>query len=171
MKHESYENTFEVKKTQESFSDWLNKPYISPNLQKSLVTANLLIIPIEGVRDYKGPVFPDGTADLFLYLKENAQNKIIPEICIDDEDYVELVMHWDLITIGTIIVTDLVAPLAVNIIYDFLKARLGQKFSKTHVKIEIIIDKEGQSTHIFYEGPSEELSDKILPVVKKISEK
>ena len=171
MKHESYEKTFKVKKTQESFSDWLNKSYISPNLQKSLDTANLLIVPIEGVRNYEGPVFPDGTADLFLFLKKNAQDKVIPEICIDHEDYVELVMHWDLITVGTIIVTNLVAPLTVNLIYDFLKTRFGQKFSKTHVKIELIIEKDGQSTHIFYEGPSKEFSDKILPVVKKISEK
>lgn len=177
MKHESYENIFEISETQDSFSDWLNKPYISSKLQKQLSKANLLIIPDEeirahkGVRNHSGQVFPTGTEELFLFFKDNANDTLLPEICVEDDDYVELVMHWDLFTIGNLIVSYLVAPLTVNLIYDFLKIYLGSKFFKTHVKLELTIEKEGESTHVLYEGPAEKFHETILPSIEKLSKK
>ena len=157
--------------TQESFSDWLNKPYISPSLREKLSTANLLIVPIDNIDIYKGPVFPSGTEEFFLFLKENATDGMIPEICIEEKDYVELVQHWDLITIGSLVVTCLLAPLAVNFIHDYLKGKLGPRVTKTHVKFGLTIEKEGSTTHMNYEGPAEELRDTLLPAIQDMSKK
>lgn len=172
MKHESYENVFEVEETQESFSDWLNKPYISSKLRKQLVNANLLIVPLEGVQENVGPVFPNCTEELCLFLKENATADLVPEICIEDQDFTELVMHWDLFTVGSIIVKCIVAPFAVNLIYDYLKDRLGPRASKTHVKLELtVVQEDGKAAHMLYEGPSKELRKTLLPAIENLSKK
>lgn len=169
MKQESYEKVFEVCEAQDSFSDWLNKPYISQSLREKLSEANLLIVPIDDINHYKGPVFPSGTEELFLFLKENATNGMIPEICIEEEDYVELVQHWDLITIGSMILSCVLVPLAINFIYDYIKSHYGSKLSKTQVKLEITI--EDNKTHIHYKGPVEELLETILPAIQDMSKK
>jgi hypothetical protein len=166
LENESYKNVFEMEDSQESFLEWINKPYISSNLRDQLAKSNLLIIPREGVRENIGPVFPSGTEELFIFLKENAGEDLRPEICIEDDDYVELIEHWDLFTVGHLLVNDFVAPLVVNLIYDFIKSRVGPRMSKTQAKFDLtIID---DSIHMHYEGPAEEIRETLLTAMEEL---
>lgn len=171
MKDESYKNIFEIKDTQESILNWIKKLYISQRLQQQLSHVNILITPTENVHGHEGPVFPLGTEELFLFLKENASDELIPEICIEDKDYVELMEHWDLFTVGSLIVTCIVAPLVVNLIYDYVKNRVGLRLFETQVKLDLTIGRDGNSTNMHYEGPAEELRETLLPAINDLSKK
>lgn len=170
MKHESYERIFVVEDTQISFETWFSKPYISPSLRSQLKNANLLIVPDEGIRETIGPVFPEGTAELFRFLKECSEEGLISEICIEDNNYNELALHWDLVNVGTVVATLIVAPVAVNLISEYLKKWLGPKEEKTHIKFDMtIVESKNKSTHILYEGPAKEFKDTLSPVIKSLA--
>lgn len=169
MEIKSYKNILEVTESDKTFSKVIGNDYLSSDLRDNLSEANLIILPIDRVSGHEGPVFESGTGDLFNFIKNNAGDEIIPEISIDDEDYVELIKHWDLVAIGTIIVQNLIAPLAVNLIYDYITSSVGLRLPNTHVKFHMIIEKDNASTKIHYEGPAEEFAEKLLPTIENLN--
>jgi hypothetical protein len=169
MSHEkSQENELIIKKTKESFSTWIHKPYISEELRKQLEKANVLLVPKEGFRSYSGPVFPVGTEEFLNYLREFSAKGINANICIEDKDYKELALHEAFLIISAFVVTSLVAPIVTDLISEFIKRRWMKedKNKDNNIKIELtVVKKDGSSASFLYEGPAKAFTKTVKPAL------
>lgn len=140
-----------------NFESWIEKPFIPDELKSNLRASELLIVPTESIRDIKGPVFPTGTEDLYLHLKETMPS-FNPEICICDDEYKEYAFHGILLILGTFVVTAVAAPIFVNIVSEYVKKKIfksGDKNSDTEVRFEMTVTlSDGTSKKIKYDGPA-----------------
>ena len=178
-KSESIEKTFSAKNSSDDFNTWLKKDYISDELRTSLRKANLLSVPMEQFRGTQIRVFTAGTVDFLNYLRDNSTKMIQPEFCSEEKEYQELVLHNDLIVFGPYVLQNVILPLFVNMIYDYIKSRIARKTAKTDMKLElVVVYRDNKSINIKYEGPvdsfretmktieniKEEDMDKSLPI-------
>ena len=152
----------------DTYESFYNKPYVSEDLRGQLEQSNMLIVPQEGFRDSGDPVFPIKTHELFQHLKENDPGELMPEVCIADEDYVELALHSSLVTLGIIVVKYALYPVALNLIYDYVKKRILPSRRDTDIKLEVtVISKSGTSVNVKYEGPPGTMKIRIESAIKK----
>jgi len=165
---ENYDNYIEISKTDCSFEKMYKKEYLSENIIDDIKKANVLLIPDEKYTDY--PVFPERTTEFFNYLKTNTNNSdVVFDICIDDDNYKTLEMHDAVILLTTILLKDILLPIIVSLIanylYDLLK-KTGNKY--TDVKIDFIVEKNGNYKKLHYDGPIEKFEE-VMKGIKKIS--
>ena len=158
-------NKIDVEESQNTFDYWINRPYISENLKGSLSKTNVLIVPLEGYYD-KGPVFAGFSERLLTFLKNSGYQGLLPDICIEEGDYVELAQHGrTLIIVGAFVLTSIIAPIFVNLVSDFIKQRLGAEDKR--IKIEMtVVDKDGKGKQFRYEGSADSFKDIVLPRLK-----
>lgn len=142
----------------ESFQTWIKRPYLGDSLREQLSKANVLVVPNEGYGERTDLVyFPSGTAELFQFIRESGKENISTEVCIEDKDYKEVALHADLVIIATFVVTSLVAPLAVDLIAEYIKQRLfGKREDETEVRAKLTVydEKNGRSIDFSYKGPA-----------------
>jgi len=161
MSHESYEiNKLEIDDCDVTFSSIYEKPYVTDELLEIIKGAEILIIPIEDFRDNGGLVFPEETDKLYHYFTEKAkQHNINVEICSADEDFKELELHSECITIATILIHAGAFDMAINILsaylYEKLSRYLANKRANINTKVNIIVEKRGQSKIVKYDGAIE----------------
>lgn len=146
--------------------------FISDVSQRDVASkASLLVVPTMGFRDHEGPIFPVGTEEFFSHLQNRCKKDNIPlDIAIDEDSFTELALCADLITIATLFVQYALVPIAVNMVYDFIKLKLGQRFSRTDAKFELITQTEGKTISIKYDGPAENLEKTINAALSGIGE-
>lgn len=131
-----------------------------PDFQKQLMQANVIILPRMGVLHYTGPVFEADTRELFRYLRDHSPDNLRVEVAIRDEDYLELVVHADVLELGKILVETFVAPLLVTILGNYISERLKHRGTAespetTTVRAELILaNKDGSSVSFKYDGPA-----------------
>jgi hypothetical protein len=144
------------KDSKENFSSWLNRPFVGEELRKELAKANVLMVPMEGVRERKDLNFPSGTEGLLEFLKENARDGMVPDICIDDKDFKTLVLHDVTIILGSFVVTALLAPVVADLISEYLKKEIWpDKPEETKVDFKMtIVESDGTSKELSYNGPA-----------------
>ena len=147
-------NYFKFRENSKSKEYWLNRPYISEDLRNKLLNADILILPQEGYEKYDQPLFPNGTEDLLLYLKENAQGKFIVDICIESKDYEELHLYEDLIIIGSFFVSAIFLPIITSLVASYIKDRLGKRMEKVDIKCDFTIDNQKKFVKLSYQGPA-----------------
>lgn len=155
MIHESNKvNDLVITKSKMSFQVIYSKPYFPKGFEQDLKKANLLLLPNEEVKNITCPVFPEQTMEFHKFMKHFESNALIGDICISDEDYVELELHSDLITLPCMIVTMVILPVCVNLISDYLNRKIQERKSETDLKVKVnitVVDGEN-SKQISYEG-------------------
>jgi predicted DNA binding CopG/RHH family protein len=143
---------------QTGFQYWSSAESLSRETQLAVQKSDIVLVPEEGFGDYVGPLFPKGTDDLFQFLRANAPSGMNVELAAEDADYKELSLHGDIVSIATVLVTLLVAPVAVGLIVEYLKNRLGSRLGKTEVRASMILDQgDGPNSKTLimrYEGPA-----------------
>lgn len=147
-----------------TFESVLAGSYMDDDLRARIQNVNVLIVPQVEFRETAGLTFPSGTEDLLLHLREGLPAGTSVEIAIRDEDYRELSLREALVIVATILVaSQLVAPVVVNVVSDWLKRKLGRQLPKAEVKAEIIVvDKDGKSIAFRYEGPARTFEETML---------
>ncbi|OGR44162.1 MAG: hypothetical protein A2X35_13280 [Elusimicrobia bacterium GWA2_61_42] len=147
---------FSVSETSENFSYWLNRPYIGGELRKELEKSTLLVIPSENFRGKDGPYFPNSTEDFLDFLRSNAREGLVPDICIDDSQFKIIALHHDLIVLGGIVVTAIVAPVAADLIGEYIKKKIwSDKAEEPTVKFNMtVVETDGKAKMMSYEGPA-----------------
>ena len=164
MKHESFNTKLEALDTDITFEKIYEKEYIPPEYLNDIKEANFLIIPNEEFRDEKGTFFPETTRQFFEYIKESSEKDIIAYIAISDDDFQQLELHSAVVDVATIIVKDIVLPIAINLIssflYDLIK-NYHRAPNETSAKVRIITEetKTKKSKIITYEGPVSGVKD------------
>ena len=171
MQHESEKiDEIVVEDSAENFDTWIGRQYISADMKEKLRQVDVLLVPSEGVRDLKAPVFPVCTEDLFKFIQDKIPREIKVDVCIEDKDFKEIAFHSALIVISSFVVTVFAAPTLVNIISEYIKRRLFANSDEKNVKISMtVVDKKNVSKNITYEGTVENFS-KVMEKVKELGE-
>jgi hypothetical protein len=170
MKHETYkEKEVQIENTNEDFNYWINRPYISQETKLNLENADILIVPVEGIRDIEYPLFPVKTEDVLSYFRKNLDEKTAIDICIEEKDYKELALHYDLINIATFIVSSVVLPMFVNILSSYIDERIKNNSDRA-IRVSFIVQKKSSdSIKVTYEGKPEYFRNTIESI-KEIKE-
>lgn len=154
MLHENdLERDIKIRDTDISFRTILQKEYIPQQYINDIKKANVLIIPTEGFRDKEGLFFPECTSEFYMFLK--SQERINTEICVDDDDFQKIELHSAVIYVATMLVKYAILPIVEGIIatylYDKIKS-MNKKRKDANASVHIIVDNDGDSKRIDYEG-------------------
>jgi hypothetical protein len=168
MLHESSEtNKLEIQDADTTFADIYTKPYFPKEYEDDVKKANVLLLPYPSFRDYNKPVFPEETQKFFGFLKESNEPDIITDICISDDDYLELELHDDLITLPILILDKAVLPVVTGLITSYLYEK--KKARKTELKVKVtmtVVDGE-KSKSISYEGDADKFESTLSTAKEK----
>lgn len=162
MIHESNRvNDLVITESNLTFQDIYSKPYFPTNLEETLKKANFLLLPHEGFKNATNSVFPEQTMEFYNFVNSFDSNELVGDICISDEDYTELELHADLITLANIIVTTGVLPIALNLISSYLDRKIQERGNKNDlkVKVNITVVEENKSKSITYEGDANKFEE------------
>lgn len=164
MNHESNNmNELVITKSNLNFEKLYSKSYFPSELEENMKKANLLLIPFEGVSTFDGPVFPEETNEFYKFVKNYDNKELVGDICISDEDYVELELHADLITLAHIILDIAVFPITVTLIANYLDRKIQGQGNKTDLKakVNMTVVAGDMSISISYEGDADKFEETI----------
>lgn len=157
----------------ESLQTWIKRPFVGDNLRQQLSKANVLVVPNEGYGDRVDLIyFPSGTAELFQFIRESGMENLSVEICIEDADYKEVALHADILIVATFVVTSLIAPLAVDLISEYIKQRLfcrREDETEVRAKLTVYDEKDKLSIDLTYKGPAPEYRKVMMKALSKLS--
>jgi hypothetical protein len=144
---------------QTGFQYWSSAKSLSCETQLAIARSDIVLVPEEGFGEYVVPLFPEGTDELFQFLRTNVPSGMNVELAAEDADYKELALHEDTVNIASVLVTLLAAPVAVGLIVEYLKNRLGSRLGKTEVRASMILDQSdgpnSKTLRMRYEGPAD----------------
>lgn len=170
MFHESdLEKDIKITDTDITFETILQKKYIPQKYIDDIKKANVLIIPNEGFRDKEGYFFPECTSEFYMFLKR--QEGIETEICIDDKEFQNIELHADIIYVATMIIQYVVLPVVTSMIASYLYDKvnsMNKKRKDANTNVHIIVEKNGKSKKIDYEGNIENFEDAMKTLDKTI---
>lgn len=158
--------------SQESIRTWASRPYISSTLRRELAAVDALIVPNEGYGDQADLIyFPEGTEEVLHFLQASAGEALTVDIAIEEDDYKEISLRADWLTIAGLVVKFGVAPIVVGLLGDYIKKRLGKRIDQTIIKSTITVSEEKgkRSAAITYEGPASRYAEVMSNEVKNIS--
>lgn len=167
MIHESEEVAkLEIEDTALTFKDVYEKPYFPKEFADEIKNANALIIPYdEGFRDHGQPLFPEQSGEFFRFVKEASnETEVIFDICASDEQFQELELHANLITIPTIILTTTIWPIVTGLITNYLFEKMKSRRTGLKVKVNLLIESNGKSKKISYEGDADKFESTIKAI-------
>ena len=165
-----------ISDTDISFEQIYNKEYIPEEYIDDIKKANLLIIPNESFRDEGDILFPETTREFYDYIRENANDDIVADIAISDDDFQRIELHSAVITVATIIVKNAVLPIVTGMISAFLydlSKKHHRKSEDTTAKVKIITEetKSKKCKTITYEGPVSGIKEALDEAAKDIFSK
>jgi hypothetical protein len=130
--------------------------------------ASIVLVPEDGFRDFAGPVFPEGTINFLTFLRDHTQSPV--EILIDDPDYAEVAIHFDILRLATMIVEEVVAPIVLSVIAAYMKDWLGSRMSRTEVRAKLLVhhkdDTKEQTIQYSYEGPADKFEQTVANALR-----
>lgn len=120
--------------------------------------ANLLILPYKSFRNGVDYCFTEYGEEFIQYVRDKNLKEVKADIAITDDKYRVIEMHSLLIDIGIILLTNVIVPVAIglvtNYVYDKIKS-LHVKEDDVNIRFEIISQNaSGESKSIRYDGPA-----------------
>lgn len=158
--------------SEKSFSSFIEKDYVGVELRAQLLDSNVLLVPNEGYGDLTNQVyFPAGTSDLYQYLQDR-KSELSIGVCLDEKEYKELSLHADWLFLAEFVVKDLLAPIVVALLADYIIHSRGKRIEKTNVKSKLVVvdDKDERRIEYSYEGPASEYKEVMLGAISKFND-
>jgi hypothetical protein len=165
--HESKETSkIVITDVELTFNSVYEKSYFPKEYAEEVQRANALILPYEeGFRDHNDPLFPEGSVAFFQYVQDVSKGtEVTFDICASDEQFQELELHADLINIPNIIMTVIAFPIVTGLITNYLYDKMKSRRSGLKVKVNLIVETEGKSKQISYEGDADKFEQTIKAV-------
>ena len=143
-----YLETSTIHETNENKEFWINQEFIPQNLKKDLKNSNVLFVPDErhGKIGFHVEALP------FLEYLEKVGGEINPNICIDEKDYQEFILHSNVIRFGKIIIEYIILPLFTQYLYDYLKNKFSNPNSEDEIEIILNIQENNKNIEFKYRG-------------------
>lgn len=129
-----YPETFSINNTYETKEYWINQKFIPSTLKDKLKKSNVLFVPEERNGDIG---FHEEVPQFLEYLEELNDEKINANICMDEKNYQEFILHSNVIRFGEILIEYIILPIFSMYLYDYLKNKF---FNQDDEKIEIILN-------------------------------
>ncbi|AVX06613.1 hypothetical protein [Priestia megaterium] len=160
MLHESNKvNDIKIQDSKITFSDIYDKQYFPKEYEQDIKRANALLLPYENFRGFDKPIFPEETQKFFEYLKASEKTELTTDICISDEEYVELELHADLITLPLLILDKAVLPIVVGLITNYLTEKKIARKTEIKAKVDLTVVDGEKSKRISYEGDADKFEE------------
>lgn len=151
--------------TQEStirFSELEDLGLLPNDYKDDILNADIVIMPRVNEYRSEGKVFTEDTMKYFKTLQAYTEDVKV-EICADDEDFHELALHSDEITLPMLLVTGIGFPTAVNFIWHYINKYIlmPRNDKDVNVSVSIIVDENGNAKQIDYSGKAEDFESVI----------
>lgn len=159
----------EINESNITFESVYNSPY-SPQ-DEEFKQANMLLLPYHNFREGVEYCFSEYAEEILQYVRKNGSEELKTDIAITDEKYQIIEMHSMLLDLGLFIVQNVLIPMAVsilaNFIYDKVKS-LHKDNKEVNVRVRIISqDTDGKSKEIRYDGSADEF-DMVIKAAEKL---
>ncbi len=156
---------------------WKHNEELSIHVRQEIVDANILFVPLgsdqygnEG--SFHEKVFASGAESFFKYLNSSKIKRIKANICVNDGEYRTSALYSEPITltvIGTIVISSIIAPIAKDLILDYIRANRERLSKDPEFRVTLIIDNEnGYIREIQCSGSSTEIEKSLPRVMNKI---
>jgi hypothetical protein len=166
------ETKCDISETSKDFRYWSTIGGLSEGTRANVLRADIVVVPSDGFRDYPGPLFPSGTAELFHYLKGNLPSGSEAELAVEDQDFRELSLHADILTIATCVVKYAAIPLLVKLLGDWIAKRLGSRANVSEVRASLVVVQadgaQSKNIQISYEGPAATFEATVKSALDKV---
>ena len=129
-------------------------------LDSKITAKRPLDIYIFNVQKIEGKEFNSHYEEL-EYLEKIGDEQINPNICIDENDYQEFILHSDVIRVGKIIIEYIILPIFANYLYDYLKNKFFNPDDEDKIEITLNIQKNNKNTEFEYRGSFEDFQELI----------
>lgn len=157
-----------------SREEWIQMAKLPEGLRNAVMSADILIVP--SMMSKQPMAFMSGTMELFAYLQSQVGDRV--EICIGEDEYVEIELNSRKIRLGKFILKDIALPLFLSILGGYIANQCNrpavpepvievQEFQKP-VEVEFSItveDSTGRRKEFQYDGSAadyKDVSDEIL---------
>jgi hypothetical protein len=145
-----------INDSNETFTTWLNKDFVTTELRELIADASILIVPFENLRETENPLmFPVGTDNLLRYFKDRLSEQGIIDICITDDIYQEFAFYSNYKRLGNFLVKSIFVTVFANILSDYIYDNFIKE-DNTKPQIQII----DKSTNTTVNNHISELADK-----------
>lgn len=171
MRHEFNDKVLEINDSDVTFNSIYEKKYIPKQYVEDIKKANVLIIPNENVRDKGDVLFPETTYEFYNSIKRC--DDIVADIAISDEDFQRLELHSATITVATVIVSEIVLPIFIGLVTNFLydlvkKYRRNSDETSTEITIYSEETKTKKCKKIVYKGPVSGVKEALYSVANTL---
>jgi hypothetical protein len=157
-----------VKETTAGFEYWTSRPYQDEALRVQIQRATILLVPREDVSEHDGPLFAEGTADLFAYLQENSAGRV--ELATSDDDYRELGLYHDHIVITEVLLQWVFLPVVTSLLANWLWSKVHKEDNRT-AKVTLTVEEQhdGQTrrARLEIEGPVPEVMRELRELTER----
>lgn len=137
---------------------WASREFLSQRTRDALRHAAIVLVPHENYREQVAAVFPNGTTELFRILKERSPEGMKVEIAVEESEYREIALHYDVVRLPTILIDWVVAPILAAWLVEYLMRKLGSRFEKAEVEASLIVEQEctdgRKAFQLDYKGPA-----------------
>lgn len=153
-----YLETSTIKDTNESKEYWINQEFIPQNLKTKLKSSNVLFVPEERSGDMG---FHEEVLPFLEFLENVGDGEINPNVCMDEKDYQEFILHSDVLRFGKIIIEYIVLPVFANYLYDFLKTEFFNPDDEDKIEITLNIQENNKNTELEFRGSLKDFQELI----------
>lgn len=167
-------SSVEIKATDENREYWLNRPYLSETVRENIGRSDLFLVPHEHFRENYPQLFPTGTEEFLVHIRESFPEHSV-EIAIDDKEYKELALHSATVILAGMVVfvsTEFVVPVLVSVVSDYISSLLDRKSCRESDKVRwdlTLIDGE-RSIKVAYDGPASSFASDMQKSIDSLNE-
>jgi len=106
---------------------------------------------------------------LLKFLEAQATASLHVGIAIENEQFHEILLHGRLLTLGKVVLTLAVVPLAINLFSNYVQQQIDKSGQKT-VRLELIVTRpDGAAMSVKYDGPAEEFETTVRSALNAIA--
>jgi hypothetical protein len=140
-------------------ADWIEAGESADS--ESYRKADVLMVPSDGFREIEGYVYPVGATLLRDHFVAAGETSV--EMWWIDDEYQESHLHSELVVIGTIILSYLVAPTVTGLLTNYIQRLIDNRTSQDEtrfdksprVQCKLVVEGEGESVQLEYSGSVE----------------
>lgn len=158
---------FELTISESNFSidELVNELGVSENVAAEVRGSDLVMIPMQGFRERPGPLFPNMSEEVFAYLNQHKPDSLTIGVCVEDDNYKEVILHSALIRLATFVGSSVVLPILTGLISNYI----WSKFDKSeNPQVEFKMELTDEKQVIEYRGPAEKFDSVLKEAIKKM---
>ena len=160
-----YNPTLTVEQARGNRAFWAVQGELLPATRASIRVANIVLVPEGDSFRGSGPYFPEGTIELYEFLKSKTEGV---EIGAEDDNFSEVARHSALSYLGELLVTAVVLPTIATLIAQYLGDRFLQPKGSA-IRLGVAVERpDGSTGHITYEGLASDFTTHVVPLLEEM---